>query len=278
MRPILSLPLWVIAPLLAILLGLAHELGVRIRRLVLRRERARTPSAGARDGGEYLRAALMLLSLLIGFTFGASVERYNMRRNLVEQEAAAIGRYYRNLLTVEEPGRTQLTDGLLQYLGTREAYAQVPDDRAFARATVISEAAGRRLWLDTVSVFRKEAAANARPTLDEADEMLQAAMARRNAMAARVPLAIICTVVLYALIVAAFLGYATRRGERLVAAPAFTFILLALAIGLILELDGARSGAIVVSQKPLTDLIQNIRYFEAQRRTAPPASWLATKP
>ena len=39
-----------------------------------------------------------------------------------------------------------------------------------------------------------------------------------------------------------------------------------------------RGGAIVVSQRPLTDVIENIRNFETQRRAEPPEPWLSTKP
>lgn len=278
MRPILNLPIWVVAPLLAVVLLAAHEFGAQARRLVLHRRRAGNPLDGQQVGREYLAGAVTLLSLLIGFTFGASVERYNMRRNLVEQEVAAISRYYRDLLALEEPRRTRLAGGLIHYLDTREAYAVVPSDREFAKATAKSEAVGRRLWLDVVSAVREDSSPNARAALTQADEMLQIAVARRDAMAARVPLAIIYTLLLYALIVAVFFGYATNRRERLEAAPAFTCILLGLAIGLVLELDSARSGAIRVSQKPLTEVIEAIRKFEILRRDAPPEPWLATKP
>jgi hypothetical protein len=111
-----------------------------------------------------------------------------------------------------------------------------------------------------------------------AAEMLKAAGARRDALAARVPPTILRSVVLYALIAAGFMGYAAKPGGRFIGGPAVTFILLALAISLVMELDGPHSGLIRVDQTPLINVVKHVREFEALRRVTPPEPWLASTP
>lgn len=271
-----NLSVWMIAPLLAVVLMAAHVLGAQVRQFLLRRK---VPGAldAEEDFREYLRAALSLMSLLIAFAFGASLERYNLRRNLVQREALAISAYYRDLLELREPQRTQLTGGLVHYLKAREAYSGV-SERELARAALASEAAGQQLWLGVASVAREGGAPEGRTALSGAEEVLQAAAARRDALAARVPARIVRALLLYAVVAAAFLGYAAKPGQVRVVAPAIQLSLLALAISLVLDLDSARGGGIRVDQTPLTSIVERIRQYEALRRVAPPEPWLASKP
>lgn len=272
-----NLPLLLLAPLVTAILMAAHELGRGVRWTVQRQE-----FAGTLDhqevGQPYLQSSLGLLSLLIAFAFGAALERYNVRRDLVGREALAVEAYYQGVLRLPEPGRAWLADNLIQYLDARVVYSAIDDDAQLARAVEASEATGTRLWVGVVSVARHGGGPEVESAVERATEMLNAAGARRDALAARVPATIVSTVLLYALIVAAFMGYVAKPGWRYVGGPAITFILLALAIGLVLELDGPRTGVIRVDQTPLVRVVQRIREFEALRRVAPPEPWLTPLP
>ena len=273
-----NLSIWFLAPLLALVLLGAHEFGSVVRRRFRRRKGADASRDDHDVGGVYLPAALGLLSLLIAFAFSAALERYNVRRDLVGQEALAIGSYYQQLLRLPEPGRTRLASGLVRYLDTREAYSTVRDEGQLTRAAEVSEAAGTQLWLGAVAVELEGGGPDIEAALERAGEMFKIAGARRDALAARVPATILHAVLIYAGIAAGFIGYAAKPGWRPLGAPAITFLLLALAISLVLELDGARSGAIRVDQTPLISAAQRLRQFEALRHVAPPEPWLASTP
>ena len=92
-----NLPLLLLAPLVTAILMAAHELGRGVRWTVQRQE-----FAGTLDhqevGQPYLQSSLGLLSLLIAFAFGAALERYNVRRDLVGREALAVEAYYQGVL------------------------------------------------------------------------------------------------------------------------------------------------------------------------------------
>lgn len=175
MLAVQNLSLWLLAPLLALVLLVAHDLGRRVRRLLLRRK----ATGGAADdqdvGGQYLTAALGLLSLLIAFAFGASLERYNVRRDLVGQETLAVDAYYQNLLRLKEPERTRLAGNLIRYLDAREAYSAVRDEPQLPRAVEASETAGTQLWLGVASVSRQSKSPEVEAALEGAGELLRAA-------------------------------------------------------------------------------------------------------
>lgn len=278
MLAVQNISIWLLAPLLALTLMAAHELG----RLVRWFFRHRQPANGALNDGSvgqvYLQSALGLLSLLIAFAFGAALERYNVHRDLVGKEALAIEAHYQDVLRVKEPGRTQLAGSLIHYLDAREAYSAIHDETQLVRAVGASEAAGTQLWLRVASVARQGSGPEVESAVESAAEMLRAAGGRRDALAARVAPTILRSVLLYALIAAGFMGYAARPGGRFIGGPAITLILLALAISLVMELDGPRSGLIRVDQTPLTSVVKRVREFEAVRRVAPPEPWLASTP
>lgn len=272
-----NLSILLLAPLVTAILLAAHELGRGARWAIQRRAFAARLGDG-RVGQPYLQSSLGLLSLLIAFAFGAALERYNVRRDLVSREALLVEAYYQNLLRLPEPGRARLADNLIQYLDARIDYSAIDDDAQLARAVGASEATGIRLWVGVASVAHNGGGPEVEAVVERATDMLSAAGARRDALAARVPPTIIGSVLLYALIVAGFMGYVAKPGGRFIGGPAITFILLALAISLVLELDGPRSGAIRVDQTPLVGAVKRIREFEALRRTAPPEPWLAAAP
>jgi hypothetical protein len=81
------------------------------RRLGLRRL-ARDPE-GAREGIGPLEASVLgLLGLLVAFTFSGAAGRYDSRRDLVVQEANAIGDAWARLDTLPPETQPPLRDGL----------------------------------------------------------------------------------------------------------------------------------------------------------------------
>lgn len=109
------------------------------RRLGLRRI-ARDHDGAAKGIGAIDGAVFGLLGLLVAFTFSGAAARFDNRRDLVVQEANAIGTAYLRLDLLPATDRTALRDAFKQYLDARlDVYRAIPDlaavDRALERAS-----------------------------------------------------------------------------------------------------------------------------------------------
>lgn len=263
--PIQSMPVLLMFVLLVGLFMAGHEAGVRLRRALARRKGASQPEDVVAG---YLPAALGLMALLVGFTFGMSLDRYNTRRALVMDEANAIEVYHRRLETLEAPLRAELIPGLMRYLAAREAFSAAATPQALARANAATEVAEARLWSDTVEVLNSSKAPQAGALLGAASDMFKVADTRRWALQARVPLTIVRAMLLYSLIASVFMGYGLPLGRRYFVPSTVQFILLSLAFVLVMDLDRPHSGVVQVSQAPMLQTAEAIRAAEAAR--APP--------
>jgi hypothetical protein len=96
------------------------------------------------------------------------------------------------------------------------------------------------------------------PLLDETVSMLKLAASRRAALSARVPLPVLRLLVLYAVATAAFMGYSTSSGRRHFAASTIPFLLIALAITLVLDLERPVSNIGASAQGPFLDAVSQI--------------------
>ena len=98
--------------------------GRLIRRMEKRREREtlETEPSVAQEG-YLLGSALGLLGLLLAFSFGMALNRYEARRALAVQEANAIGTAYLRAQLLDEPYRTTLSRLLVEYTENRIQFA-----------------------------------------------------------------------------------------------------------------------------------------------------------
>jgi hypothetical protein len=252
-------PLWILLLLLFVGLLLAREIGAWIS---LRA----TPSDMSDDTsrGYILSGVLGLLALLIAFTFGLALERYQTRRDLVVAEANAIGTAEMRVRLMDPPYSIRLSGLLRDYAETRLKYAQ---------ASAAERPALQRASADMRNLIQTEALRGLRPVRNTPvavlvtpaiNETLDIGAAREAAHKARIPMAVVFVLVVYALVSAAVLGAALKEpGRSHRAMTALMFLLLTLAFGVILDLDRSRTGAITISQDPMAALVQSLR-------TAPP--------
>lgn len=99
--------------LLLSLLVCAAELGFQIAR------RARARGEPAHEATAIQGAVLGLLALLLGFTFSLAVDRYEARKELIRDEANAIGTTYLRAKFLPEPQQTRIIELLRRYVNTR---------------------------------------------------------------------------------------------------------------------------------------------------------------
>lgn len=245
-----TVPSWVVGIILAVLFMVGLAGGGRLYG-VLAGEGG--DEGGATGAGYIVAASLGLLSLLIGFTLALSLDRYEIRRQLVVDEASAVSTTWLRDQLLDQPYRDRL-DGLLRaYVKERRGLAAVgmrPEalDAADRRADALQQ----RIWQETAAALRApDAAPLVTTVLQATNAMFDLPSARRAALDAEVPPPVLWTLAVVAVIASMLTGYglAAGRHRHRIAAGAF-FLAVALTITLIVELDQPRGGLIQVPQTP----------------------------
>lgn len=212
------------------------------------------------EGGETnyaASAAVSLLALMISFTFSVSLNRYDARRDLVVEEAAAIGMVWQRAKLLREPTRSTAETTLRAYIDRRLEYFQ--QDRMTDR-TRPSDGLSRVMRLRLWAVADELNAGGTQPlttrALIDALTRLDDAAARRESLAREhIPLLVIDLLIVFSLLAAAILGYTGAVHGRVTRTANWAFFLLVtLSIMLVLDLDRPRTGLVIVSQLPMQEL------------------------
>jgi hypothetical protein len=200
-----------------------------------------------------LSAALGLLALLLGFTFSMALNRFDTRRDLVVEEANALGTTWLRIQLLNEPDRSEMSDSLRRYVDARLIWSEAADDRPTEGQT---QALQDELWTAMGKALRGDSPALlTRGIMDSLNESLDLAVARKTERSAHIPDTVLVVLLLYAVLAMIMMGSVlaagqnSHRGET-----ALLLILLTLAHMVILDLDRPRAGAIQVSQKPMEEL------------------------
>lgn len=259
-----ALPLPFLGAALAAALLLSQEIGYRSGQRI----GARDETAGA---GHLLSAALALLGLLIAFTFSMASDRYEARRALVLAEANALSTTYLRVQALDEPYRGRLSQGVVAYGQARQDFFAAGEDaRKLAAAEAETDALQAQLWADLMPALRAMPSATINPALlQTTNELFDLAASRQAALEAHVPDAILRSLVVYALVAAAMLGYGmASAGRRHMVASLALFVLVSLAVALILDLDRPRAGSVTISQAPFARTLEGLKTLEAARLRA----------
>lgn len=237
---------------LSLMLAVA-ELGFRLGRRF-----AKTTLEQTKPHISAIEAAILgVLGLLLAFTMSMSVSRYEVRKQLVLQEANALGTAcLRTQLLPEAQGKELL--GLLHdYISVRVEYGTSGND--LARMDVL-RAKGARLqqeiWSKAVAYARQDPnPVKAGLLLQSLNEAIDLEAARWMTFHDHVPESVIYVIALVALLAAILVGYTFGMSGR---RQIFSMCALALAITMVLavivDLDRPRSGFIRVTQQPIIDL------------------------
>ena len=234
--------------MLAVLLG-ASEIGYRLGSArVDAPDTLRTLMSGTGA------ATLGLLGLLLGFSLSMAIARWDLRRDVIVEEANAIGTLFLRAGLVEQPLRAELQGALLAYTDARIALGGSRSDPDTLRAARLeSQALHGRIW----SVVER---ANQPPTMNAtlsaligaANQLIDLHELRLASIENRLPPALFLLLLAVASLAVSFLawsfGAALHRGRT-------PMLLLALLIGavllLIMDVNRPQRGRIEVGVAPL---------------------------
>lgn len=124
------------------------EIGYRMgmRRLLRNPEQAKA-STGIVEGGVFA-----LLSLLVAFTFSGAYARFDERREMIVEEANAIGTAYLRIDVLPAAAQAPTRDRFRRYLDARLAiYKAVPDRAAVAEGLKVAAALQQDIWTHAVA-------------------------------------------------------------------------------------------------------------------------------
>jgi hypothetical protein len=254
---IYTLVLFLIAGALFVAILGMLELGRRIgaRRL------AQDP-AGARAGiGAVDGAVFGLLGLLIAFTFSGAAARFEARRNLVTEEANAIGTAWLRIDVLPAEAQPALRDLFRRYLDSRiAAYRKVPDMDAALEELGRSVALQGEIWTAAVAAGQAAPAPAATMLLLPAlNQMIDITTTRLVATQSHPPFVIFGMLMLLAMAGGLLAGYGMgeSKGRNWLHIAGFA-LTMALAVYVILDLEYPRLGLIRIdsADQVLVDLRQ----------------------
>ena len=257
-------PMLLIAILIFATLVIAEFLGSYLRKWLQKKRRTSDTEA---TGIDYvLTSVFALLGLLIAFTFSLTLDRYETRRDLVVQEANAIGTAHIRSAFASDIHRVELRNLLETYAEKRLAYGNAPLNK---RTKIAQDSAELRAKLVETGISASQSVSIlplAPSLISSVNDVIDIGSEREAVSLARIPSSVIHMLLGYTMISAFLLGYSQLKAstpQQL--ANKMLFILLTMALVSIFDLDRPATGAIRVSQQPMIELIGS---FQDERPTS----------
>ena len=233
--------------------GIFMEIGYKLGRAVHKRSNVEKESSVSAVTG----SILALVAFMLAFTFSIVASRYDARKELVRNEANAIGTAYLRSDFISEPDRSEAVKLFREYVDLRLAAVQPGNGNKVRDALAGSNRIQRQLWHMAVVNARKDMNSDVAALYIESLNSVIDIHALRVSIAlqARIPPGI--WLVLFMLVFLGVIGVGyqaaiAESGRSLV--TVLLTVAFAMVVTLILALDRPQCGYVPVSQQPLIDL------------------------
>jgi hypothetical protein len=243
---------------LGMLLFLEFGRRIGIRQMAKDPEGART-GLGAVDG-----AVFALLGLLIAFTFSGAASRLDTRRQLIAEEANAIGTAFLRLDLLSDRHRDVLREDFRRYVGARvEAYRKLPDVEAARHEYGKAAQIQGEIWKRAVLACREEGSQPVTMLLLPAlNQMIDITSTRLMATRMHPPYVIFAMLTVLALVSALVAGYSmsARKARSWLHVIGYAAI-TAVTMYVILDLEYPRLGILRLdaADTMMAELLQSMR-------------------
>ena len=233
----------------------ATELGFRLGR----KFETQTPENVKSQVSTVEAAILGILALLLGFTISMAVSRFEIRKQLVLEEADAIGTSSLRAQLLPAPAGPEIESLLRQYVDIRVQYGTAGNN--LARLEDLNRQTARlqtEFWTRT-AVYAQQDPNPVRVglLLQSLNQVIDLAEARWMAFQNHVPESVIYVNAAVGLLSAMLVGYSFGvNGRRNIFSMFMLAVSITLVLAVIIDLDRPRSGYIRVSQQPMIDLLQ----------------------
>ncbi len=217
----------------------------------------RWPSSDTSQGGTALGAMFALVGFLLAFTFAMAGSQYDARRQLVLEDANAIGTTYQRAAQLPEPHRSKIRGWLREYVADRHVVDVGTVDEFAARSKQLQE----RLWAETTVVAQGHPTPIVALFIQSLNEMIDLHNKRINVtLWTRIPPIIFATLAFLSVLVMALIGFLLGlTGRRHAFSTSLLVVTYATVFLMVIDMDRPQQGLFRVSQQPMIDLRENMR-------------------
>ena len=195
----------------------------------------------------------VLLSLLLAFTLGMVLTRYDSRKQLIVDEANAIGTTRLRAQILAEPFRTNILALLQRYLDARISFSEAGSNEERSKAS-FSQAQELldELWQQSAAAAQQSPTPITSIFVQSLNETTDLSESRLAALENRLPVALWLVLIFISTLICLLVGYSLRRKALLVILvwPLVISIVLALSA----DLDSPRAGLIQIGQQSMERL------------------------
>ena len=205
-----------------------------------------------------------LMGLIIAFTFSGAAQRYELRRQLVVDEANAIGTSYLRVDLLPSTRQARLREKYRSYLEARLAmYRVLPDLDESAREARVASSLQQELWAETIAALADAPPQATFVVIPALNEMIDVTTRRTIASITHTPKLVMAMLLLLGLVCSLLAGFTiagsktSRVGLHLLAFA----IMMSTTIYVIIDLDYPRLGIIRLdfADQALTDLLATMK-------------------
>jgi hypothetical protein len=215
---------------------------------------------GARAGiGAVEGAVFGLLGLLIAFSFSGAATRFEARRDLVREEANAIGTAWLRIDLLPGEAQAGMRELFRRYLDSRiETYRKAPDMAAVRAEYARSVGLQGEIWSAAITGTREAGSPATMLLLPALNQMIDITTTRLVATQAHPPLIVFAMLVVLTLGAALLAGYGAMGNRSWLHRIAFAFA-MSFTVYVILDLEFPRLGLIRIdtADQVLSDLRQS---------------------
>lgn len=235
---------WAVTLSVSVFLGMVACLEVGFR---IGRRTSRTSPELAHEGIGVLEAAVFaLLGLLLGFSFAGSTSRLDNRRQLIVEEANAIGTAYLRLDLLTANDQPEMRRLFREYLDARLHMNDVPSEKEREQWMARAEQIQQEIWVRAVNASRADEK-TALLLLPSVNGMIDLTTTRMVAARTHMPMLIFALLTCVALLSGVLAGYAMSKRTKRSWLHVFLYaVVVATTIYTILDLDFPRYGLIRV--------------------------------
>ena len=245
---------WVLFAVLLVVLLAVLEIGFRLRSFASAKvdEERHSQIEAARDG------LGVLLSLLLGFMLPLALPHYDQRKQLIVDEANAIGTTSLRAQMLPEPARSKIQGLLREYVDVRIEYLAAELEEENLRASLNhAKQLQSEIWLQGVEIAQQNPTVITSLFVQSLNETIDLSEKRLAALEYRIPSAIWLMLVLISLLTCLVVGYSMPR--RILLAMIVTPLMVAIVLGLVADLDAPRTGLIRVEHRSMERLQMDLK-------------------
>lgn len=208
-----------------------------------------------------LGAVLTMLALMLGFSYAMAAGRFDIRRQLVVDEANALGTAYLRAGTLAEPRCSDIRELLRGYAAERAAIARMADvtPEQIVELDVRFKRLHGLLWAHAEALARETPSPIAALFIQSLNELIDLHSKRLAAFRNRVPFPIFMVLFVASAVTLWLAGYYLGFSEKRLRSLTTVFsFLVATVMWLIMDLDQPGRGAIRTGHQSLLDLHQDL--------------------